>query len=63
MALQIIGRLALQLARAMDGELGVVKRHLQQRLVVLFVRDNIAMLGAHIPSFVPQELDGDTDSG
>ena len=63
LALQTIGRLALQLARATNGELGVVRRHLRQRLAVLFVRDNMAMLGARVPSFAPQELDGDADSG
>ena len=62
LALQTIGRLALQLARATDSELGVVKRHLRQRLPVLFVRDNVAMLGGRVPSFAPQELDGDADS-
>ena len=41
----------------------MVKRHLRQRLAVLFVRDNVAMLGARVPSFAPQELDGDADSG
>ena len=63
MTLQVIGRLALQLARATDRELGMVKRQLRQRLVVLFVRDNVAMLGARVHSFAPQELDGDTNSG
>ena len=60
---KVIGRLALKLARATDGELGVVKRHLRQRLAVFFVRDNVAMLGDCVPSFAPQELDGDADSG
>ena len=42
---------------------GMVKRHLRQRLAVLFLHDNVAMLGAHVPSFVFQELDRDADSG
>ena len=62
-ALQVISRLALQLARATDGERGVVKRHLHQRLAVHFMRDNVAMLGACIPSFTPQEPEGDANSG
>ena len=56
-ALQRIRRLSLKLARTTDGKLGVVRRHLRQRLAVLFVRDNVAMLGARMPSFAPQELD------
>ena len=40
----------------------MVRRHLRQRLAVLFIRDNVAMLGAHVPGFAPQELDGDADS-
>jgi hypothetical protein len=62
-ALQVISRLARQLARATDGECDVVLRHLRQRLGVLLVRDNVAMLGARIPSFAPQEVDGDADLG
>ena len=53
MALQVIACLDLQLTRAMDGELGMVKRHLRQRLAVVFIHDNIAMLGVHVPSFAP----------
>ena len=63
LALQTIGRIALQLARATDSELGMVRRHLRQRLAIYFVRDNVAMLGTHVSSFAPQELDGDTNSG
>ena len=58
LALQTIGRLSLELARATNGELGVVRRHLRQRLAVLFIRDNVAMLGVRVPSFAPQELNG-----
>ena len=36
--------------------------HLGQRLGVL-MRNYVAMLGACIPSFVPQEVDGDADLG
>ena len=63
LALETIGRLSQELARATDGELGVVRRHLKQRLAVLFLRDNVAMLGARTPAFASQEVDGDADSG
>ena len=59
----MISGLSLQLARATNGELRIVSRHLCQRLAVLFMHNNIAMLGACIPRFAPQELDLDTDSG
>ena len=36
-------------------------RHLRQRLGVLLVRDNVAMMGSRAPSFVPQEVDGVAD--
>ena len=62
-ALQVISRLSLQLARATDGKLGVVRRHLRQRFAVLFMHDNVAMLGVRVPSFAPQELNRDADSG
>ena len=47
----------------MDGEYGVVLGQLHQRLGVLLVRDNVAMLGSRIPSFALQEVDGDLDTG
>ena len=55
--------LAHQLARATDGKYVMVHRHLHQRLGIILVRDNVAMLGARIPSFAPQEIDGDADLG
>ena len=39
-----------------------VVRHLRQRLGVLLVRDNVAMLCARTPTFSPAEIDGDDDS-
>ena len=60
-ALEVIGRLGRQLARATEGEQGQVVRHLRQRLGVLLVRDNVAMMGSRAPSFVPQEVDGVAD--
>ena len=58
LALKTINRLPLELARATNGELGVVRRHLRQRLGVLFLRDNVAMLHAQTPSFTSPEVDG-----
>ena len=58
LALETIGRLALELARATHGELGVVRRHLRQRLGILFLRDKVAMLWARTPTFTSPEVDG-----
>ena len=38
-----------------------VVRHLRQRLGVLLVRDNVAMLCARTPTFPPAAVDGDDD--
>ena len=38
-----------------------VVRHLRQRLAVLLVRDNVAMLSARTPSFAHPEVDGDIE--
>ena len=62
-ALQVIRCLAHQLARAMDSKYGVVQCQLCQRLGILLVRNNVTMLGSCIPSFAPQEVDGDKDTG
>ena len=56
LALDTINRLTLELARATNGELGVVRQ--RQRLGVLFLRDNVAMLYARTPSFASPEVDG-----
>ena len=63
LALETIGRLSLELARTTDGKLGVVRRHLKQRLAVLFLHNNVAMLGARTPTFASQEVNGDADQG
>ena len=36
-------------------------RHLRQRLAVLLVRDNVALLCARTPTFPDPEVDGDAD--
>ena len=38
-----------------------VVRHLRQRLGVLLVRDNVAMLCARTPTFPPAAVDGEDD--
>ena len=58
LALETIGRLSQELARATDGELGVVCRHLRQQLAICFLQDNVAMLGARRPTFASPEVDG-----
>ena len=60
-ALEVISRRGRQLARNVGKEGGDVVRHLRQRLGVLLVRDNMAMLCSHTPSFAPPEVDGDVD--
>ena len=52
-ALEVISRLGRQLARNVGKEGGEVMRHLHQRLGVLLVRDNVAMLCSRTPSFAP----------
>ena len=60
-ALAIIQRLGRQLARNVGKLDEEVVRHLRQRLGVLLVRDNVAMLCARTPSFPPAEVDGEDD--
>ena len=36
-----------------------VVKHLRQRVAVLLVRDNVAMLCSRSPTFTPAEVDGD----
>ena len=60
-ALAILAMLGRQVASntGREGQEGV--RHLRQRIAVLLVRDNVAMLCARTPSFVPPEVDGDIE--
>ena len=58
LALETIGKLSQELARATDNELGVVRRHFRQRLAIGFLRDNVAMIGARKPFFASPEVDG-----
>ena len=52
-ALKVIACLGCQLARATDYEQVMVVRHLRQQLGVLLMWDNVTMLGACVPSFIP----------
>ena len=61
-ALAIIKRLGRQLARNVGKLDEEVVCHLCQRLGVLLVRDNVAMLCARTPTFPPAEVDGEDDS-
>ena len=56
-ALSIITRLGRQLARNVGKLDEEVIRHLRQRLGVMLVRDNVAMLCARTPTFPPAEVD------
>ena len=60
-ALTIITRLGRQVASKVGRKGDEVVRHLCQRLGVLLVRDNVAMLCARTPSFAPPEVDGDLE--
>ena len=60
-ALAAITRLGRQLARNVGKEEVDCIRHLRQRLAVLLVRDNVALLCARIPTFPDPEVDGDAD--
>ena len=60
-ALVFLARLGRQVASNVGKEGQDVVRHLRQRLAVLLVRDNVAMLSARTPSFAPPEVDGDIE--
>ena len=60
-ALPILAKLGRQVASNTGREGQEVVRHLRQRLAVLLVRDNVAMLCARTPSFPPPEVDGDVE--
>ena len=60
-ALPILAKLGRQVASNTGREGQEVVRHLRQRLAVLLVRDNVAMLCARTPSFPPPDIDGDIE--
>ena len=61
-ALMNLKKLGRQLARAVDREEAEVVRHFRQRLGVLLVKDNMAMLLARVPNISPPYVDGIIDS-
>ena len=60
-SLAILSRLGLQVASFTGREGHKVFRHLRQRLAVLLVRDNVAMLCARTISLVPFKVDGEAE--
>ena len=60
-ALETITRLGRHLARNIGKEDSECVRHLRQRLAILLVRDNVALLCARTPTFPAPEVDGDED--
>ena len=60
-ALATLKKLGRQLARNVGREDAEVVRHLSQRLSILLVRDNVALLCARTPSFPSPDIDGDVD--
>ena len=61
-ALDIITKLGRQLARNVGKLDEEVVAHLRQRLGILLVRDNVAMLCARTPTFPAAAVDGEDDS-
>ena len=54
-------RLGRQLARNVGKDDEDCVRHLRQRLAVLLVRDNVALLCARTPTFPDPEVDGEAE--
>ena len=54
-----ITRLGRSLARNIGKEDAECVRHLRQRLAILLVRDNVALICARTPTFPAPEVDGD----
>ena len=61
MGLKTITRLGRQLARNLGKDEDEVVRHLCQRLGVVIVRDNAAMMASRHSTFALSEVDGDPD--
>ena len=61
-AVDIITKLSRQLARNVGKLDEEVVAHLRQRLGILLVRDNVAMLCARTPTFPAAAVDGEDDS-
>ena len=61
-AVDIITKLSRQLARNVGKLDEEVVAHLRQRLEILLVRDNVAMLCARTPTLPAAVVDGEDDS-
>ena len=57
--LKTLTKLGRQLARATGRDEGDTVRHLRQRVAVLLVRDNMAMLASRTPTFSPASVNGE----
>ena len=57
--LKTLTKLGRQLARATGRDEGDTVRHLRQRVAVLLVRDNMAMLASRTPTFPPASVNGE----
>ena len=60
-ALATLTRLGRQVARTVGKEEADAVRQLRQRLSVLLMRDNMAMLSSRAPTYPTAEVDGDDD--
>ena len=61
-ALEVFKRMGQQVARQVGREEEEAIRQLRQRLGILLMRDNVAMLASRAPTLPPAEIDGDNDS-
>ena len=62
LAIKAIEKLGRQLGRATGREGEETVRHLFQRLSVLLMKGNAALILGRIPAYAPQEVDGDRDT-
>ena len=62
-ALEVILHLDRKLTRATNGKEGMVVPYLRQRLGVLLMQDNVAMLGSQVRSFIPKVVDEEAHLG
>ena len=60
-ASKVITRIGRQLARGVGKPEEDTVRQLRQRLAVILVRDNMAMINSRAPTIPPAFLDGDVD--
>ena len=51
-------KLGRHLVRATGRDEGDTVRHVRQRVAMLLVRDNMAMLASRTPTFAPASVDG-----